>query len=38
METLTRCADLGLRYFLLPVLYGIDNEKNLLNYAVLNGS
>jgi rSAM/selenodomain-associated transferase 1 len=30
-ETLTRCADLGLRYLLLPVLSDIDDEKDLLN-------
>jgi rSAM/selenodomain-associated transferase 1 len=38
METLTRCADLGLRYFLLPVLSDIDDEKDLLNHPILNRS
>ncbi|MEO6850935.1 MAG: TIGR04282 family arsenosugar biosynthesis glycosyltransferase [Mucilaginibacter sp.] len=37
-ETIARCAELGLRHFLLPVLSDIDDENDLLNYPILNGS
>jgi rSAM/selenodomain-associated transferase 1 len=37
-ETLARCAELGLRYFMLPVLSDIDDENDLLNYPILNGA
>jgi rSAM/selenodomain-associated transferase 1 len=37
-ETIARCAELGLRYFLLPVLSDIDDEKDLLNHPILNGA
>ena len=38
LETLTRCGDLDLRYFLLPVLSDIDEEKDLLNSNIFNRS
>jgi rSAM/selenodomain-associated transferase 1 len=34
-DTLDRCAELDLRYFLLPVLSDIDNENDLLNHPIL---
>lgn len=37
-DTLTRCANLGLRYFLMPVLSDINDEKDLLNHPISNGS
>jgi rSAM/selenodomain-associated transferase 1 len=37
-ETLARCAELGLRYFLLPILSDIDNENDLLNHPILNSA
>jgi len=36
-ETLARCNDLNLRYFLLPVLSDIDNEKDLVNTNISGG-
>lgn len=37
-ETLSRCADLGLSHFLLPVLSDIDEQKDLVNTNILNRS
>ncbi len=34
-ETVKRCDQLGLRYFLLPVLADIDEEKDLLTTGIL---